>query len=278
MAGSDQTFDEAEAVASRIGHAGTMWVVSFTRFWRDLARTGDLAAFQREVEKQLERPLQWPAATHIWLSFAASCEGDANTALAQLRLAREKWPSPLLYLDGIVEGSEFALHAWFGRHNEARSSWAALKDKLPTGNPSLFGRWNALMAAAPALMLIDDRAACAALHPALEQMLSNGNIADVTAGPTWSYLSAALAAWAADQTKRADELFARAFEQIDSLQLRFLDPPTALWHGRYLTEQGPPMRARSIEQLRRARDGFASFQMPIHEALASRWLWEARGS
>jgi tRNA A-37 threonylcarbamoyl transferase component Bud32/tetratricopeptide (TPR) repeat protein len=274
MADSDQVFDEAEAVATRIGHVGTMWVVSFTRFWRDLARTGDLAAFQREVEKQLQRPLQWPAATHIWLSFAACCAGDADRALRELKHAREKWPSPLLYLDGMVEGCEFALHAWLGRYDDARSSWSTLRDKLPKGNPDLYGRWNALMAASPALLLIGDRAACAGLHPALEQLLANGYIGDVPPGPTWSYLSTALAAWAANQTERADQLFAYAFQQIAALQLKFLDPPTALWHGRYLSERGPSERDRAIEQLRRARDGFAAFNMPVHEAVAVRWLAE----
>jgi tetratricopeptide (TPR) repeat protein len=274
MADSDDVFDEAEAVATRIGHVGTMWVVSFTRFWRNLVRTGDLAAFQREVERQLERPLQWPAATHIWLSFAASCSGDADRARRELELAREKWPSPLLFLDGMVEGGEFAWHAWFGRHEDARSSWAILKGKLPTGNPGLYGGWAALKAAAPALLLIGDRATCAALHPALEQMLTNGYAGDVSPGPTWSYLSTALAAWAANHTARAEELFASAFHQIELLQLRFLDPPTALWHGRYLSEQGSSARGSAIEQLARARDGFAAFHMPVHEALAARWLGE----
>jgi hypothetical protein len=273
MADSDQVFGEAEAVANRIGHVGTLWVVNFVRFWSNLARTGDVAAFQREVERELERPLQWPAANHIWRSFAAFCAGDPDSALRQLALAREKWPSPLLFLDGLVDGSEFALHAWLGRYADARASWATLKDKLPTaGNPSVQGRWMALMAAAPALLLIDDRAACARLHPALEQLLANGYIGEVTSGPTWSYLSAAVAAWAANETRRADELFARAFQQIDSLQLKFLAPPTALWHGRYLSEREPSDRDRAIEQLERARDGFAAFRMPIHESLAVRWL------
>jgi tetratricopeptide (TPR) repeat protein len=279
MAESEQVFDEAEAVANRIGHVGTLWVVNFLRFWSKLARTGDVAAFQREVERELERPLQWPAANHVWRSFAAFCAGDAHSALGQLTLAREKWPSPLLFLDGLVDGSEFALHAWLGRYDDARASWAALKHKLPTaGNPSVQGRWMALMAAAPALLLIDDRAACAGLHPALEQLLENGNIGDVPPGPTWSYLSTALAAWAANETVRADELFARAFQQIDSWQLTFLAPPTALWYGRYLLEREPSGRDRAIQQLGRARDGFAAFKMPIHEARAARWLAEAAAS
>jgi hypothetical protein len=225
------------------------------------------------VERELERPLQWPAANHIWRSFAAFCAGDADMAFGQLTLAREKWPSPLLFLDGLVDGSEFALHAWLGRDDDARASWATLKPKLPSpGRPSVQGRWMALMAAAPALLLIDDRPACAELHPALEQLLANGYIGDVHPGPTWSYLSTALAAWAANETRRAEELFARAFQEVDALQLKFLDPPTAFWHGRYLSERGPSERDRAIEQLGRARDGFAAFKMPIHEALAIRWL------
>jgi hypothetical protein len=139
---------------------------------------------------------------------------------------------------------------------------------------NLAGRWLALMAAVPALRLIDDRAAAAALYPATLKLIETGQVHDmVTIGPNTPRLSAALAAEAGGLIEEARGHFEAALQSAERLSHRLLLPSVKYWYGRMLSNMDDVGdRAIGRALLEQSGREFRELKMPIHTGLAERAL------
>ena len=270
----DAVLHEIERTANRVGHFGALWVASRARAAADLASTGNIEAFRRQTEADLQGPAQWRFVTQLPLGVATFYLGDVDTARTVLNAAAAEQPARSSWV-GVAEANLLATWAFTGDAEAAHRAYDRVSPMLARADsPNLAGRWLALMAAVPALRLIDDRAAAAALYPTTLRLIETGQVHDmVTIGPNTPRLSAALAAEAGGLIDEAKGHFEIALTAAERLSHRLLLPTVKYWYGRMLagTNEADD-RARGRALLEQAAREFRDLKMPIHTGLAERAL------
>ena len=270
----DSVLHEIERTANRVGHFGALWVASRARAAADLASSGNIESFRRQTEADLQGPAQWRFVTQLPLGVATFYLGDVEAARTVLNAAAAEQPARSSWV-GVAEANLLATWAFTGDAETAQRAYLRVSPMLARADsPNLAGRWLALMAAVPALMLIDNRAAAAALYPTTLKLIETGQVHDmVTIGPNTPRLSAALAAQAGGLIEEARGHFEVALQTAERLSHRLLLPAVKYWYGRMLAgADGADDRARGYALLDLAAKEFRDLKMPIHTALAERAL------
>ena len=269
----DSVQSEIERTANRVGHFGAQWVASRARAAADLASSGNIEAFRSQTEADLQGPAQWRFVTQLPLGVSTFYLGDVDTARTVLNAAAAEQPARSSWV-GVAEANLLATWAFTGDAETAHRAYLRVSPMLARGDtPNLAGRWLALMAAVPALRLIDHRAAAAALYPTTLALIETGQVHDmVTIGPNTPRLSAALAAEAAGLLDAARAHFEAALETSERLPHRLLQPTVKYWYGRMLVATDADGRARGRRLLEQAAQEFRDLKMPIHSGLADRAL------
>ena len=270
----DSVRQEIERTANRVGHFGAQWVASRARAAADLASSGNIEAFRHLTEADLHGPAQWRFVTQLPLGVATFYLGDVEAARTVLNAAAAEQPARSSWA-GVAEANLLATWAFTDDAEAAHRAYLRVSPMLAlAGGPNLAGRWLALMAVVPALRLIDDRAAAAALYPATLELIDTGQVHDmVTIGPNTPRLSAALAAEAAGRIDQATGHFEAALQTAERLSHRLLLPTVRYWYGRMLAAAaGADGRPRAAAMLTVSAREFRDLKMPIHTRLAERAL------
>lgn len=268
----DSVLHEIERTANRAGHFGAQWVASRARAAADVASSGNIEAFRLLTEADLQGPAQWRFVTQLPLGVATFYLGEVDAARTMLNAAAAEQPARSSWA-GVAEANLLAIWAFIGDTETANRAYLRVAPMLARADsPNLTGRWLALMAAVPALRLMDDRAAAAALYPATLKLIETGQVHDmVTIGPNTPRLSAALAAEAAGLIEEARGHFEAALRAAGRLPHRLLQPTVKYWYGRMLAgTDGVDGRARARDLLEQAAREFRELKMPIHTGLAER--------
>jgi tetratricopeptide (TPR) repeat protein len=208
------------------------------------------------------------------LGVATFYLGEVEAARTMLNAAAAEQPARSSWA-GVAEANLLATWAFIGDTETAHRAYLRVAPMLARADsPNLTGRWLALMAAVPALRLIDDRAAAAALYPTTLKLIETGQFHDmVTIGPNTPRLSAALAAEAAGLLEEARGHFEAALHAVEKLPHRLLRPTVRYWYGRMLVATtGADGRSRGRALLDQAAKEFRDLKMPIHAGLAERAL------
>jgi hypothetical protein len=122
-----------------------------------------------------------------------------------------------------------------------------------------------------------DRAACAALYPALVEFVALGHCWDTnTTGALTPQLAAAISADAAGNTTAARDHFEQALSLSEVSKVHL--PATQMWFGRFLkSDPNPDSRARGAALLQDAISACTELGMVMHRQYAERWLADAAG-
>jgi tetratricopeptide (TPR) repeat protein/predicted Ser/Thr protein kinase len=273
----ERALPENEALARRIGQHGIAWLVDLMEASLALVRTGDLKAWQRFNQGEIEKPFQWQFVSHWFSADAAFMMGDTSEALAEMRGAVEGKPDPQLWTARQPEVALFAMYAWAGDHDRARALWREVAAEMPTADGEhVFGRWAGVHTAIPALSIMGERDSCAALYPAVEASLAQGCVfTSMAFGPTTPLLSAAISAEAAGLPDVARRHYEDALRLVTTAPIRHVIPAAKLWFGRHLAGQGGDDRARGLRMLKDAQQEFSALGMTLHREHAERWLTDA---
>ena len=250
----DSVLYEIERTANRVGHFGALWVASRARAAADLASSGNIEVFRRQTEADLQGPAQWRFVTQLPLGVATFYLGDVEAARTVLNAAAAEQPARSSWV-GVAEANLLATWAFIGDSETAHRAYLRVSPMVARADShNLAGRWLALMAAVPALRLIDDRAAAAALYPATLKLIETGQVHDmVTIGPNTPRLSAALAAEAGGLIEEARGHFEAALQTAERLSHRLLLPAVKSWLRPNARREG--QRRRSSARVRIARPG-----------------------
>jgi serine/threonine protein kinase/tetratricopeptide (TPR) repeat protein len=270
----DAVLHEIERTAGRVGHFGALWVASRARAAADLAATGNIEAFRQQTEADLQGPAQWRFVSQLPLGVATFYLGDVDAARTVLNAAAAEQPARSSW-QGVAEANLLATWAYTGDAETAHRAFLRVAPMLARDDSrNLAGRWFALMAAVPALRLMDEPGHAAALYPATLALIETGQVHDmVTIGPNTPRLSAALAAEAAGLVGAATGHFEVALQLAERLSHRLLQPAVKYWYGRMLV--GPASAdgaARGRALLEQSAKEFRELKMPIHAGLADRAL------
>jgi hypothetical protein len=232
------------AAAERVGHISATWMWKFMRTMSRFA-----AADFEEAERLAADSLQFAEAYGIpygmleWgqIGFVAHCRDLWPLAESRLRRAVAMEP-PNFQITGTNRGMLFLASAVEGAP-DALDLGAAIE--LPVaGKLNSNGRWQALVSAVEGLALLGRREQVAGLHPAAEQLLTQGVQAVGTM--RLAATSAAIAAGAAGNWSRAEELHQLALQQAATAPYTVSEPVSRQWYAEMLRERGDRERARAL--------------------------------
>jgi tetratricopeptide (TPR) repeat protein len=265
----------AEAMAVRAGHSAAVGTARFMRLLLHVVRTGDVRSMRDQLAAALRQPQQ--ALMRRWLLVNASGAefqlGDLARAAA---LLEEAITIPVALWEPREQMGLCALHAWSGDHDRARDKWKQIQPIVSAARLGAAG-WETSVAAAWTLELIGETVACAALLPALEELVGHESLMLYdTLGPTLTQTAAGIAAQAAGHAERARDHFEHALATAGRLRSPLLGPPAKLWYGRHLCapDRDADSRAKGAALLAEALEEFRGLGMPIHMQYAERWLSE----
>jgi tetratricopeptide (TPR) repeat protein len=274
---ADELADKTMAIAERLGHLGSMFMLLDDRA-REHVKVADIAAVEaaglRIVDTCQRGGLPWRSIGHSFVGLAAHLRGDASRADAEFRQAVEFEPP------GAFAGQAASLWvrhlAQAGRADEVLALYESERSAFPeVGGFANYGTWNSMLGLVEALYLTGHRQEAASLSPLIEEALETG--------PEWSSFDcrfvrtrAAVAAAASCRWEDAERHFAVAEEQalrtsntleaVDLLRLR----------ARMLLDRGRPDDDRqAAELLAQALDDYRRLGMPGYSAEVERMLEQA---
>jgi tetratricopeptide (TPR) repeat protein len=206
------------ALAERLGHLGSMFMILADRARRDGVMRGDLAkinALGLQLVEVCERGgLPWLYVGHIYVGLAAHWRGSWDVAEKELRRAVELEPAAAFAGQSV---SLLALHlAHAGRAEEVVELYEGAQDSLPApGSVNSIGAWNMLFGFVEALYLIGRHEEAAAQYPLIVEALRSADWAtfDCRLIQTRAGISAA----AGRRWDEAEEHFRLALEAADRM-------------------------------------------------------------
>ncbi len=274
---SDELLPELEVAAGRAGHHGALWLHERVQHGIEMARTGDLRAYQEASRTALGRP-HFP---YVSRSAVASCGlylGAVDEALEQMVAAVAEQPADH-WLRGMPEANLFVATALAGQRDRATALVAPLIPFLPvSGRRNAHGAFCALDALVTGLAVIGDRERLGRLYPLALAYLQTGHVfTTFVVGPSTPQLVAALPAGAAGMSDQAREHFEIALRQARDVPVRILQPTVLYWYGRFLsaaTAAGEHARGRAMVEA--ALTDFRTLEMVLHAGLAEEFLREGR--
>jgi tetratricopeptide (TPR) repeat protein len=162
------------AMAERLGHLGSMFMLLADQVRRDGVMHGDLAkveALGRQIVEVCQRGgLPWLYVGHIYVGLAAHWRGSWETAATELRRAVELEPPSAV---GGQSASLLALHlAHAGEADEVVRLYEGSRGALPVSRTvNSVGSWNMLFGFVEALYLIGREEDAAAHYPLIMEAL-----------------------------------------------------------------------------------------------------------
>ena len=122
----DSVLNEIERTANRVGHFGAQWVANRARAAADLASSGNIEAFRRQIEADLQGPAQWRFVTQLPLGVATFYLGDVEAARTVLNAAAAEQPARSSW-EGVAEANLLATWAFTG---DAETAHRALPPRV----------------------------------------------------------------------------------------------------------------------------------------------------
>ncbi len=166
--------DKTAAIASRLGHLGSIFMLLADRARRELMR-GDIAALSAtgaEMVEVCERGgLPWLYVGHLYLGVAAHHRDDPATAEAELRTAIELEPAAAFA--GQSASLLAGVYAYLGLRDRVLELFEGVQPVLPRpGRVNTLGAWNTLLGFTEALYLVGESATTAAQLPLISEALA----------------------------------------------------------------------------------------------------------
>lgn len=263
--------DEAELLATRLGHAFALFAHALVRASRQLATDSAFSQTGALVREQcgVEAAQPFRHITGAFLAHLAYLEGRWDDALALAAEAVHHSPDGHGTAGGDW-GCYLRVLAYSGRGGDVVSVVDERHAELPEpGHPNRYGSWHLLTGAIEALTVIGQRERAAALYPLVQELL-------VTTGLVTSYFYpylieriAGIGAASANDWDAAEAHFRSALRHAEQLPFEIEGAETRRWYARMLLDRGGTGDAEQARIL--ASEALAVYRrigMPRHEELA----------
>jgi class 3 adenylate cyclase/tetratricopeptide (TPR) repeat protein len=262
------------AMAERLGHLGSIFLLLADRARRDGVMPGDLARIEElgtQMVEVCERGgLPWLYVGHLYVGLAAHWRGAWDVAEHELRRAVELEP-PAAFAGQTA--SLLALHlAHAGRGDAVMQLYEDLRAALPTlGSVNSIGAWGMLFGFVEALYLSGRHEEAAAHYPLIMEAL---RIADwVSFDCRLIETRAGIAAAAGRRWNEAEEHYRAALEAADHMPNRIERADLRRLWARMLLDRGEVgdgQRARDL--IEEATAEYRRMGMPRHVEMAGGML------
>ena len=267
--------DEAEALATRVGHAGAMANTASLDAMTSVMLTGDLDELERLARRSIERyeragPFAFIGLT--WISISRFWRGDwleaarlADEAMQQERPTLwEEWPLGWRIVLQAYRGES----AWLDEYRRKRDTLRLEERALFSGDAIL------TLAAVEALAVIGEREQAHRLYPAILEIVRDG----VNVGGLFELTAqtAGIAAACGGQWDAAKQHFETALRQAHDMPHKAALPETRRWYAWMLLDRNAPGdREKARTLLGEAIEMYRKIGMPKHVEIAEQMLTEA---
>ncbi|MEX2556435.1 MAG: AAA family ATPase [Actinomycetota bacterium] len=277
LAEADEIDRELWPLAHRLGHNGTVMACGRVRAVINLMRTGDLEAYERYAEEDLDlcraAGFAWISTSHAWLGWARFWRGDWDDALVRFEAAADLEPPGAL--NGSDSSGLLLARAYRGEHEEALAMLDRIRKRgeLPTpGERNSWGSWAMLHAAVEALEHMGRSDEASALYPLVVESMATGALFR-----SWDArlleIVAGIAATAGRSWDTAERHFQAAARLADELPFIPEQAEVRRFHGRMLLlRNGSGDKERARAMLGEAVAIYRRLGMPKHEALVTELL------
>lgn len=246
LADGVHAFTTLMADAERAGHLPVAWIC------RTFLASARLVAGELEAARGAARESRsfavairtpWLFLDDVLIGMLEYRLGRSKEAIAHLRAAVAA--EPPTFWSGISRAYLFYVLA-LERDGSAAQVLDAVSPRLPVpGQAATLGAWQSLAPILRGLIHLGQRAKAAALHPAMEALLSSGLVVHHTLTRT----DAGIAAAAAEQWTVAEEHHQIALAQADTLGWRMARADARQWYAEMLLARDQPgdrARARAL--------------------------------
>ena len=268
--------EDAEALATRVGHAGAMANAATLDALTSVMLTGALDELERLARRSIERyeragPFAFIGLT--WISIARFWRGDwpeaarhADEAMQQERPTLwAEWPLAWRIVLQAYRGES----AWLDEYRRKRDTLGLEERALFSGDAML------TLAAVEALAVVGERAEAHRLYPAVLEIVGDG--ANVGGLFELTAQTAGIASACGEQWETAEQHFETALQQAYEFPNKIAQPETRRWYAWMLLERDAPGdRDKARTLLGEAIELHRAIGMPKHVEIVERMLERAR--
>jgi class 3 adenylate cyclase/tetratricopeptide (TPR) repeat protein len=264
---------EAEELAARLGHYGYLITAREGNSWTELALTGDIERFQRQIEEVLDLAVgvgfAWAYTYYHYLGDGHFWSGRWPEAVERYEEAsRLEQPGMLA---GLAWSGLFLARAYAG---DKMGALALLQNERGSiaraGRANTLGAWLAMLAVVEGLAVLEERHEAARLYPVALDAVDTGA---VVVPPRLTQNAAGIAATAGRRWEEAERHFGTALRQAHEIPVVIQQPEVRRWYARMLIDRNSPGdREKARQLLTEAITMYRQIGMPKHVEMAEAML------
>jgi DNA-binding SARP family transcriptional activator/class 3 adenylate cyclase len=272
--------EEAERLATRLGHDFALMVHGMVRSSHELVTTSAFAEVEATARRRfdMEVAVAYCHVTGAFLAHLAFLRGDWDEALRLAEAAVQVSPEGH-HTSGPDWGCLLRLLAYSGRPAEVMTILDGRQADFPQpGRRNGYGAWYLPVGAVEALSVIGERERASAFYPLVREfMATTGVVLPSYFSPYLLERIAGIGAAAGGQWDAAEDHFRTALRQAEQLPFAIEAAETRRCYGEMLLERAAPGDCeRAQVLLGEAIEGYHRIGMPRHEKMARALLDQAR--
>jgi class 3 adenylate cyclase/tetratricopeptide (TPR) repeat protein len=266
--------EQAEALATRLGHLGTRMMAGRSRAFCRLMLTADIDRFEEFAKGDLDlchkTGIPWSSESYGWLGLTHFWRGRWEEALTNFEEAARLEPPG--HSAGCRWGELFLGKAHLGDRDWALTTLEQMRDTLPrSGQANTLGAWEMLGAVVEGLAVLGEQEQAVPLYPVVLEAINAGTV--VQRLYRLFQTVAGMAAAAGGQWEKAEEHYQTALRQAHEIPVVIEQPEVRRWYASMLIDRDAPGdREKARELLTEAIGMYRRIGMPKHVEMAEALL------
>ncbi|MDA2937954.1 protein kinase, partial [Acidobacteria bacterium AH-259-A15] len=266
--------EEAEPLATRLGHMGALLSATRSRAWGELMLTADVDEFEafnkRDLELCRRAGFPWISQSYLSLGLVDFWRGRFEDAMENFQEAVKLEPPGTWVWAGLALGALFLGKAYVSDKDALDSLHEKMTLPRP-GEVNTAGAWWSLLFVVEGLAVLGEREEAAKTYPLVVEAIGMGNMI----GYHLALLQkvAGIAAAAGEEWEKAEQHYETALCQSHEIPHRLEQPEVRRWYARMLIDRdGPGDRDKAKQLLTEAIDAYQGMGMPKHVEMAEELL------
>lgn len=259
---------ELTVLAEKIGHLGSLWMVSRVEGLASLIESGDLNAFEAFARRDLEvcrkAGIRWISEAHVWLGQVEFWRG--NWDLSESHFLEGVRLEPDDFTKGLDTAAWLLSLAYRGRSKEPVAAYQKfLASPTP---PRTTGECSFALSAVEGSLLLHRKEIAAKLYPVVLQILEHGNKIRFNACGLIESV-AGMAAAAAGHWEASEKHFLSALHQAEVVPYRQEQAEVRRWYAWMLLQRDGPGDLQPATQFaEEASRIYTELGMPEHHRIS----------